>query len=365
LKKKRKSSGNPAGDDDVSTKRPRRRKGRWHFPAVLLILLLITEAGLLSAAYQVFTKGGTIESLPIVTNPNSTANITLPGDLQPAPANPGDDTSSLDPSIPDVNTGKTPIYKVDQIDPDVINVLVLGLDTRTPGGNGRSDLNMIISINRKNNTVKLASLLRDTLVPIEGHDWNRLNSAYVFGGPGLTINTVNQVYKTDIQRYVKLDFFAISDIIDAVGGVDITLTQAEADWMRSQGVQITKGAGMKHLDGAKALAYARIRKIDSDFQRTQRQRNVMAAALKNLRSMGVLKAVNLMMKLLPQVKTNISSTEIVSLATGVINARGKEIGQTSIPINGAFTFKKYKGMQIISVDFNKNADALHKFIYGQ
>ena len=351
--------------DDDAPKRPKRKKSGWHVAAFVLLVLLLAEAGLLGATYQALKENGIIDNLPIVMGPQNTASITLPTDMQPAPNSPGSDANNKpDESIPDVNTGKTPIYKKDPIDPDVINVLVLGLDSRIPGGNGRSDLNMIISINKKNNTVKLASLLRDTLVPVEGHDWNRLNTAYLFGGPGLSINTVNHVYKMDIQRYVKLDFFAISDIIDAVGGVDIDLTQAEADWMRSQGIHITKGAGVKHLDGAKALEYARIRKIDTDFQRTQRQRNVMAAALKNIRGMGPVMAVNLMMKLLPQVKTNISSTEIISIATGVISAKGNELGQISIPIKSAFSFKTYKGMSIISVDFDKNAAALRKFIYG-
>ena len=260
--------------------------------------------------------------------------------------------------------GGVSIDQRNPIDPDIVNILVLGLDSRAPGGNGRSDANLIVSINRKNKTIKLTSLLRDTLVPIEGHDSNRLNEACYLGGPGLAVNTVNSVYGMDIQRYVEVDFNALTDLVDGVDGVDIPLTSAEVTNLRSQGLEISQGAGAKHLNGKEALAYTRIRKIDNDFERTQRQRNVVEAALKKVRSLGVVKALDLMNDLLPQLTTNISMNEMVDLATQAIGTDGGELDQLSLPVKDGYTGKVYKGMSILSVDFEKNTKELYTFLYG-
>lgn len=351
----------PQGNEGPRSRRRKKRSALHRALNIALIVLVVAAAALGGVLFAAVRGSGAIESLPIVTAPGASANAapTPPTDLTPAQEDNNDEP--LPTSLPD--NGRTPIYAVPARDPDVLNVLVLGLDTRERGGSGRSDVNMLVSIRRTDGRVRLASLLRDTLVPIEGHGWNRLNSAYLFGGPGQSINTVNGVYGTDVQRYVKLDFFAISDIIDAVGGVQVELTKAEVDWLRDDGVNIPAGAGIKQLDGAKALAYARIRKLDSDFQRTQRQRNVMKAALKNLRSMGPVQSVALMRKLLGQVRTNIGTAEMLSLAATVVSARGQDITELTVPVKGSYSFKNYKGMSILSVNFDKNTNALRDFLY--
>jgi len=343
------------GSADGRKKRPFRR-----FILYFLAFLLAIGLGVAAFLLYEFHSLGFIDNLPIVKQPSPSATPIPSADLTPS------DGSISDNPNADVGpaAGKTPIYAQTPIDPNVVNILVLGLDTRTPGGNGRSDINLIVSIDRKNNKIKLVSLLRDTLVPIEGHDWDRLNSAYAFGGPGLSINTINSAYKLDIQRYVKIDFFGIQTIVDAMGGVDVTLTQAEVDYLRSYGHNVSKGPGIKHLDGATALAYARTRDIDSDFQRTQRQRNVMTALLSKARGMGVMQAIGLMTKLLPQVKTNISTGETVDLAKAVLAMGSGDLKQMTAPVINSYTNKKYKGMAILSVDFDKNASSIRTFLYG-
>jgi polyisoprenyl-teichoic acid--peptidoglycan teichoic acid transferase len=362
--------GNNNGANDIETNNVRgeggkRRRPRWRYAAYFLIFLLVAELGLIVYTVKAFNSIGFFEDTPIVKKGSPNAAITPPPNLEPADNN-GDTNTLPDESQPvNLAVGKTPIYNQDPIDPNVVNILVLGLDTRTPGGNGRSDMNMIVSIDHKNKTIKLVSILRDTLVPIEGHDWNRLNSAYAFGGPGLTVNTINDAYKMDIQRYIKIDFFAIKDIIDAVGGVDIIVKQSEIDYLHTYGYKVSNGAGVKHMDGSLALEYARIRKIDGDFQRTQRQRNVLTAALAKVRAMGVVQAIDLMTALLPQVKTNIDTNGAIDLAKEVIAMKGKEMKQMSLPVLNGFTDKKYKGMSILSVDFDKNSQALRDFLYSK
>jgi LCP family protein required for cell wall assembly len=355
-------TGADGGNDRDGGKRSggKKRRPRWRYAFYALGLLLAVELGVLAASLIRANLFGFVQNLPIATKPGNSAVPTLPPGLEPGSgADTGDQSGDVGPP-----ESTSPLYRQDAIDPNVLNVLVLGLDTTTPGGNGRSDINMIVSIDKKKNTIKLVSILRDTLVPIEGHDWNRINSAYAFGGPGLSINTVNDAFLLDIQRYVKLDFFAIEDIVDAMGGVDVTLTEAEVSYLRAHGHSVSKGAGSKHLDGDAALAYARIRKIDSDFQRTQRQRNVMTALLAKARSMGIAQAVSLMTKLLPQVKTNIGTSDAVALVKQVLNMGNGELRQMTVPVAGSYDNKKYKGMDILSVDFKKNADAIREFLYG-
>ena len=352
-------------EQSVGSSAPRsapKKRPLWYWPACTLIVLMLTELVLIGTVFIRFGSSINYQAVPIVSAPESSGAIVLPDLDADAPA---DGTTEQDDEADyNLDVGETPIYQKDPIDSNVINILVLGLDTRTPGGNGRSDVNMIVSIDRKNKTIKLASMLRDTLVPIEGHDYNRLNTCYIYGGPGLSINTVNNIYDMDIQRYVKVDFFAIMDIVDAVGGVDIELTSAEANYMREHGYSgVSRGEGEKHLTGEEALYYARIRHLDSDFGRTQRQRNVVEAALKRVRKIGVVKALDLMNKLLPQVMTNISTNELVSLATDVIGMSG-ETDQVSLPAKGTYTGKYYKKMAILAVNFEENTKILHEFLYG-
>lgn len=360
-----KTNGNEEPDiagSDGGGQGGRKKRKRRHFATYFLLSLVAIVVVLMGVLAWKLKTLGFQENIPIVQKTPQGGAITQPPDLQPAAS--GETDPSQDTlTDPNLAVGKTPIYEQKPIDPNVINILVIGLDTRTPGGNGRDDVNMIVSIDRKNNTIKLVSFLRDSLVPIEGHDWNRLNSTYPFGGPGLTINTMNDVFKLDIQRYVKLDFFTLKDIIDAVGGVDVILKDKEITNLRSLGYNVSKGAGVKHLNGNTALAYSRIREIDTDFQRTQRQRNVLTAALGKARAMGVVQALDLMNKLLPEVKTNIGTGDAISLAREIIGMGGKEMKQLTVPVNGSYSNSRYKGMLILSVEFDKNASALRDFLY--
>ena len=134
------------------------------------------------------------------------------------------------------NEGKisvvVPIYKVEKKDPNIENILVIGTDSRdVVRERGRSDAMIVLSYNKKTGEIKMVSILRDSLVPIEGRGWNRINAAYSFDGVGLAVNTVNQLFDLDIQRFVVVDFNGVTDFIDKAGGVTINLTQKEVDYL--------------------------------------------------------------------------------------------------------------------------------------
>ena len=149
--------------------------------------------------------------------------------------------------------GKTPIYKVPKKDPDIENILILGTDSRdVTRERGRSDSIIIMSYNRRTGSIKMTSILRDSLVPIEGHGWNRINAAYSFDGVGLAINTINEIFDLDIQRFVVVDFNGVTDFIDKIGGLTINLTKKEAEYLLNKsggkGYQFHEGANFMNGD---------------------------------------------------------------------------------------------------------------------
>ncbi len=266
--------------------------------------------------------------------------------------------------------GKTPIYKVAKKDPNIENILVLGTDSRdVTRERGRSDAMIILSYNKTTGAIKMVSLLRDSLVPIEGRGWNRINAAYSFDGVGLAVNTVNQLFDLDIQRFVVVDFNGVTDFIDKAGGVTINLTQAEVDYMtKYSNGSVKYNVGPNDLNGDRALVYMRIRKIDSDFGRTARQRNVIETlARKILKEKSISEIYDLTNFAFGLVKTNISITELTSVITDVVTGalqNGLNLDSQHVPYSGAFSYKRYNGMAIISFDIDDAARRVNEFIYG-
>lgn len=266
--------------------------------------------------------------------------------------------------------GKTPIYKVEKKDPNIENILVLGTDSRdVTKERGRSDSIIIMSYNKKTGAIKMVSVLRDSLVPIEGHGWNRVNAAYSFDGVGLAVNTINQLFDLDIQRFVVVDFNGVTDFIDKAGGVTINLTQAEVDYMtKYSSGKVQYNVGPNWLNGDRALVYMRIRKIDSDFGRTARQRNVIETlAQKIITEKSLSEIYDLANFAFGLVKTNISLTELTSVITDVATGaleNGLNIESQHVPYDGAYSYKRYNGMAIISFDVDDAARRVNEFIYG-
>lgn len=262
--------------------------------------------------------------------------------------------------------GKVPIYKVDQKDPDVKNILVMGTDTRdVTTDRGRSDTMIIVSYNSKTGSIKLTSLLRDALVPIEGYDWNRINTAYFFGGVGLAINTVNQLFNLDIQEFVVVDFNGVKDFINYVGGVDIVLTEEEAAlYSEENGKEIP--AGLYHMSGSLALRHMRNRTIGSDFGRTQRQRDTIVAIMNQImNNKSATEIYDIFDYSFDLVKTNISATDLISLATSVLTKSSQlNVETQNVPYTDSYRNGWYGKMAILYFDIADAATRINDFIYG-
>lgn len=292
--------------------------------------------------------------------PETLPSVTTPAPVQTAPQmNPNN-------SFANSNTisvyGRTPIYKVEQKDSNIMNILVLGTDSRDVAQDrGRSDTMIVVSYNKKTHEIKLVSLLRDLLVPIEGYNWNRINTAYFYDGVGLSINTVNQLFGLDIQHFIVIDFNGAKDFIDYVGGVDLQLSESEANY-----VGVPYSSEPTHLDGSAALKHMRNRSSDSDFGRTARQRTVVMAVISKIISeKSLTEILDITQYALGMVKTNLSASSLASLAASVMGSAGKiSLQSQNIPYEDAYQFAWYNKMAILSFDIQSTAKRLLEFLYG-
>lgn len=255
---------------------------------------------------------------------------------------------------------------------DVTNFLLLGIDERANSHRfvGRSDTTMILSVNKKTRTIKLISLLRDTWVTIPGRDKNgdgkddyaKLNAAYAYGGFSLLSKTIEQNFRLKIDEYVAVNFGAFPIAVDALGGVDLALTAGEAKIVGVGGGK----AGTYHLNGERTLTYARIRHLDSDFGRTARQRKVVTALINKAKGMNVVTLNNILYKVLPEVKTNMTSDEFLGFTINVLTYAGYAVQSNySVPQPKDYTGKYINGGAGLWLnDSRKSVVALHEYIYG-
>lgn len=258
------------------------------------------------------------------------------------------------------------IYK----DKNFLNILLIGTDERTENfsENARGDSCMIMSIGKKDGSLKLASLERGMGVPIlDGkykgqYDW--LTHTFRYGGADLMMREVRECFKVDVERYIRVNFTTFKKGIDSVGGIDITLTAAEAAYVNKYTWRKSYTAGVNHLDSDAALVYARCRHIDSDWHRIERQRNVIQAVVTKTKDLSVGELNTLLNNVLPLVQTNFTRLEITELLLSAPKYRGMQIKQTTIPISGSYGGMRWLGgRSLFSVDFDTNAKALREFIY--
>lgn len=261
----------------------------------------------------------------------------------------------------------------------VTNILLIGNDSRENAEDGRSDAMILLSISNQTKTIQMTSLLRDMYVEIPGHDGNRLNAAYAYGGAELLMETIEQNLGIRVNRYVLVNFEAFANLVDAVGGVDLELTNDEVQYVNGYLVEYnmltgkpegtdyldTSLSGLIHLNGPQALAYTRNRYIGTDFGRTERQRKVLSAVIKNLPKAVVKNPKGLADGLLPNLTTNLTSGECYRLGLQAGRLLTYEIVQGSVPIDGSYQNATIRGMAVLQVDLEKNREYLRSSIYGE
>ena len=261
----------------------------------------------------------------------------------------------------------------------VMNILLIGNDSRENGEDGRSDAMILVSVSPKTKTITMTSLLRDMYVEIPGYGGNRLNAAYAYGGPSLLCETIEQNFGIEVNRYALVNFQAFAGMVDAVGGVDLELTNEEVQWVNAylneynllEGRELTTDyldtslSGMIHLNGPQALAYCRNRYIGTDFGRTERQRKVLGAVTKKLPLALATNSSELIDGLFPYLTTNLTQMEVYSVSLKAPQYLGYEMKQLVIPAEGTYSNATIRKMMVLQVDFEANQKLLKQEIYGE
>jgi LCP family protein required for cell wall assembly len=286
-------------------------------------------------------------------------------------------SKKLSGSDDDLGITPVPQHQDSGVKVSITNIAFFGLDRRNPDVASRSDSIMVVSLDNKNEKVKVSSLMRDMYVPIPGKEDTRINAAYAYGGAQLAIKTINSNFGLDIRNYVTVDFFGLEKLIDKVGGVSIDVKQNEVALLNSGVTEVSRidgdknppyisKSGLQTLNGRQAVAYSRIRYVgNSDYERTERQRRVINELFKKIKSKGILQLPGIITTILPYVETSLSKTEIMELAMEAMKFNTDSIEQFRLPVDGHFKSQKIKGMDVLVPNMEENKNLLHEFIYGK
>lgn len=258
-----------------------------------------------------------------------------------------------------------------------INVLLIGVDRRGKSGNSRADTLMIATIDTVNKRLKLTSILRDTLVDIPDNGYGKLNSSAAKGGVELLLKTVNQSFHLNLRDYVLVDFDMFEEVIDELGGITVKMTAAEissandciAGLNKQRGVEylwdgfIFANAGNVKLTGKQALGYARVRHLDSDFNRTNRQFSVLTAVFAKFMKASLTKQYDMLDNVLPHVETNMTNANILNCMLSVLTLNTNGLLHYRAPADGLYKSGSYARSSVLLCDLPANALAMHQFIF--
>ncbi len=254
---------------------------------------------------------------------------------------------------------------------NVVNILLIGADSRQGENKGNTDVMMLVSVNKRTKKINIVSFLRDSYLYVEGKSASfctKLNAAFSMGGPEYLMKTIENNYKITIDDYVMVNFESFKAIVDAMGGIDVDVQQYEANYIeRHYNISMPVGKGV-HLNGEQSLIFCRVRKCDSDgdVSRTRRQRQVIDSMINRAKSATVSEITKYIEVLLPYVATGLEKNEIVNLAvSAVTNGWAKfERNNVSAPSEDC----RYPGdadMWIWVIDYQKAAHDLQLAIYGE
>ena len=271
----------------------------------------------------------------------------------------------LDPS--DVTWGD--VTEPIEQDEGIINILLIGQDHREGEGRARSDAMILCTINKSTKTLTMTSFMRDMYVQIPGYHDNRINASYQLGGMELLDACLRVNFGVQVDGNVEVDFDGFIEVIDMLGGVDMELTSAEAEYLNRRGNwdvddstawQWDLKAGKNHLTGEQALAYSRIRYVgNGDFGRTERQRKVLNALMEKCKKLSVLELNSLLQKLLPMLTTDMSNAQILNYAVDFFPLLSDlTIVTQRVPAEGTYSDAYINGMSVLKVDLEANRKLL-------
>lgn len=374
--------------------RKKKKRAKKRKKALRVLITLLVLAALAFLAYKfvpVYLEYRNEQTKPTPTPYNYTATngepsafLTMISEPTQPPEGEGNSISIMD----------TDLSVTEGLDETWFNVLLLGTDSRVLHEPARTDTMIICSLNRVTGDVKLTSIMRDTNVFFEGHNGTRINNAFFYGGANLAMKVVNETFGMNIQHYVYVDFSGFAKIAEAIGGIDMQITEnemkhinhnvaeqyhllikqgkmeydaAEAEYYATKLEEFTTDGTPVHLNGMQTLGYARIRKLDSDYGRTERQRKVLNSLMSGLQDASLTKLTNLVVSNAQYYSTNLSITQILDLAQVVLGRTDFAQAQSMyLPVQGTYKEEvRNNDARLYDVDTEANKIALYNFIYNQ
>lgn len=251
---------------------------------------------------------------------------------------------------------------------DIKNIALFGVDTED-GGVGRSDSIMVATLDPIHKKLKLTSLMRDSYVNIEGYGNDKLNHAYAFGGPQLSIKTINENFGFNIEDFISVNFSSLPVIIDILGGIELEITDEEVGLINNYVSSLNSSSyvtssGYQYLNGDQALAYSRVRYTEGgDYKRTERQRLVLEAVFEKLLSTPASSYSSILNNVLPYVQTNLSPTEILSLGTKVVGIGSTSLQQERFPRDGFAEGTMINGIYYLQYDKTTTIEQVRNYIF--
>lgn len=254
-----------------------------------------------------------------------------------------------------------------------MNILLIGVDQSAPGTRGRSDTMMLARVEPSTGEVRLVSFLRDLYLPIPGVGKTRLNAAYQHGGEALLKQTLAKNFDLSVDHTVTVNFSMLRDLVDQLGGVELDIAEKERNALNKlireynadfglTGGEITE-SGTQVLDGRQALCYSRLRKIDSDFQRTSRQQRVLEGVLRRLSQMSKWQLLRLAVQNLSRVETDLTFGDLTALAP-LLAGGGLSLECTRVPFEGSYREETIRGMMVLVPDLSACQSKLRRFLQG-
>lgn len=374
------------GGKYLRKKAPGKKSGK--VVIIVLLVLIVLILAVIGGLFWYLDKfvAGSITNAGDVTVPVMTMSedeeLAMLGTLptETVPDAPAETTAPVETSPEDT-------WPVIESDENITNIMLVGQAARWGETYRLSDSMILCSINRETKTLTMTSFLRDLRVVVPAYagksqGFNRMNVCYhlgsyytgeVKGSMEMLALAVEQNFGVHVDHTVEVDFEIFETVVDLLGGVEVELTQPEVDYINEI---IDKNnedpvepylPGKNTLNGELALIYARLRKIDNDFNRTNRQRNVITSLLKKMMSMNIMDVHNLFMEVLPSIITDMTNEEITNYALEFIPMlKDIKIVSQSIPVEGTYWYKNIGSEEvpdyIIDADLKKNGDLLRESI---
>lgn len=324
-------------------------------PVLRNIVIFMLSAVLACSGWLMIFYYNTLDSMVY----NNLGNIGVPDDSTESVLNP-------------VDTGNDSGELLN--DPMILNIMLFGSDTRSSTDSGRSDTMILLSLDNRHKKIKMTSFLRDLWVTVPGYGQDKLTHAYSYGGPSLSIKTIESNFGIKIDRYAIVDFSSFINIIDILGGIDIELSDFEIDYINMQlydnrqsdtRYTLTDSAGIVHLNGQQALWHARNRDSAlSDFDRTDRQRQVLNVILSSIKNSSLTQLVEILSDVGPMITTNFKKSEITTLVKNALTYLKYDIEEYKLPTSDNYYNDRIDGMDVLVIsDWTQARTDLAEFVF--